>query len=174
MVLSMLSEQSKGQTFLPDYFLGLLVFGVVTAIFLGSWNSILANQTEFSTEDRLRPQAIYSSTFLVSTQGYPSDWEKDSVDVTIPGFAEDDHVLNQEKMREFRSLSYRDQSRLLQAPQYYMRVYNESGNFELDGSDLVFGQDYSDAETVIPVERNIFYNKSGSMKDGKLRLVVWR
>lgn len=170
----MLFRQSKGQTFLPDYFLGLLVFAAVTAIFLGSWNNIISNQSEFSVEEELRPKAIYSSTFLVSTPGYPSNWQEDSVDVSVPGFAEDDHVLNQDKLREFRSFSYRKQSSLLQSSQYRMKIYNESEIFELDGSDLIYGQGYSGARTVVPVERNIVYNKSGDMKDGKLRLVFWR
>ena len=174
MVQSMLYRKNKGQTFMPDYLAGLLVFGVVVAIFLSSWNTIISNQTEFSSEEALRPQAIYSSTFLVSTEGYPQNWEEDSVEVTILGFAEDDHVLDQDKLREFRSFSYRKQSSLLQAPQYQMKVYNDTKNFELDGSELVFGQDYSDAEIIVPIERNIIYNKSGDIRNGKLRLVVWR
>jgi hypothetical protein len=158
---------------MPDFFASLLIFTVVISIFIGSWNSIISNQTEFSEEETMTDQAVYTTTFLVSTAGYPSDWE-DTDGPSIPGFAEEDHVLSVDKMTEFKSLNYVEQSRLLQVQNFYMKVYNESGLIQAGGSDLEYGNDYSSAETVVPLERNVIVNKSGNLVDGKLRFVAWR
>lgn len=164
---------TKGQTFMPDFFASLLIFTVVISVFIGSWNSIISNQTEFTEENTMTDQAVHTTTFLVSTPGYPSDWE-DTGSPSIPGFAEEDHVLSVDKLTEFRSLGYVEQNRLLQTQNFYMKVYNDSGMIQAGGSDLEYGNDYSPAETVVPLERNVIVNKSGKLVDGKLRFVAWR
>lgn len=164
---------NKGQTFMPDFFASLLIFTVVISVFIGSWNSIINNQTEFSEEKMITDQVVHTTTFLVATPGYPDNWEN-SGPVEIPGFAEQDHILSEDKLQDFRTLSYTEQSRLLQVQNYYMKIYNESGIIESGGSDLEYGSDYSSAETRIPLERNVIVNKSGKLVDGKLRFVAWR
>lgn len=165
--------QAKGQTFMPDYFASLLVFAVVIAIFLGAWDTMLANQSRFDQHDSYRQQAIQTTSFLVSTPGYPNNWEENSVDVTIVGFASDDHVLDPEKIEEFRSLTYQEQNRLLQTPNYYMTIQNSTDNLSLNSQELVFGDYYGNADTIVPFERNIVLNKPGQNVEGMLKLVIW-
>lgn len=163
---------SKGQTFMPDYMGSLLVFGIILTIFLSSWNSVLNDQTEFKQEEDMRFQGTYTTTFLVSTPGYPNDWN--SSNVMIPGFARPDHVLQSEKLEEFRDISYERQSRLLKAEEYYLKIYNETGIISSGGQKLEYGKNYSDASTVVPFTRTVQVNLSGRMETAKLRYVVWR
>ena len=172
-VLWVLIMRDKGQTFMPDYFASLLVFAVVIAVFIGAWDTRVSSQDRFTRQDTFREQAVHTSSFLVSTPGYPENWENDTENVTIVGFAKEDHLLDPEKLEEFRSFSYIKQANLLQVPNFQMNIHNETHNLSLNGNDLVFGQDFSDAETVVPFERNIVLNKTGQRVEGKLRLIVW-
>ncbi len=107
---------------MPDYIASILVFGVLLSIFLFSWNSVLSDQTGFAEERSVRRQAVHTTTFLVSTPGYPADWEKPGVDVQVPGFADPDHVLQEDKLEEFGELDYSRQKELVQARDFQLEL----------------------------------------------------
>lgn len=159
---------------MPDYMGSILVFGIIITIFLSSWNSVISSQEHSGLEDTMTIQAEQTTTFLVSTPGYPGDWEEDGVDVQIPGFADPDHMVQGEKLREFRQLTYPEQKKLLQAPDYNMSIENETHILELDGQKLAFGKSYEDADTIIPVTRRVQVNLSGEFKTAELKYVVWK
>lgn len=158
---------------MPDFMASMLVFGLMLSVFLASWNLVLSSQTNDFSQSVSLLQASNTATFLVSTPGYPDNWEEDSTDVKIIGFASPDHVLQESKLKEFREIDYEKQKTLLQAGNFYMSVENETGIISLDGSPLEFGTDYSSASTVIPNKRNIQLNKSGKIQEAKLNYVVW-
>lgn len=110
---------------MPDYIASILVFGILLGMFLSAWNSVISDQVRFTEEERMRTQAVHTSTFLVSTPGYPENWEDTGVDVEIPGFARPDHVLQQEKLEAFDSLDYREQRSLLQAPDFQLKIVRQ-------------------------------------------------
>ncbi len=166
--------KNKGQTFMPDYVASLLVFAILLGMFLSAWNSVLSDQVSFTEEERMRVQAVHTSTFLVATPGHPENWEDTGVDPEIPGFASPDHVLQEEKLEAFRSLPYEEQRTLLQARDFYLSIENSTSIIKMSGSDLEFGKNYSGAETVVPVTRNVQVNISGDMKTAKMNYVVWR
>lgn len=159
---------------MPDYFAGIVVFGIITVVFLNSWNSIISDQTEFPNEPHVRSQAIHTSTFLVSTPGHPENWEEDGVDVEVPGFAEPDHLLQDYKLEAFKDLSYDKQRKLLQTQNYYMAVKNDTGIIESGGEPLEFGRSYEGAEQIIPITRNVQINNSGNFMEAQLQYVVWQ
>lgn len=157
---------------MPDYMASLVVFGVIITIFLSSWNSVLADQTSFKREDEMRMQAEQATTFLVTTEGYPDNWTSSTVQV--PGFAEPDNLLQGRKLEEFRDIPYRNQSRLLKAPNFHIVVKNDTGVLELNGQDLEYGwRNYSEGETVVPVTRNVQVNLSGRMENARLKYISW-
>ncbi len=160
---------------MPDYIGSILVFSVLITIFLTSWNAVLSNQTEFDTEADMRRQARYTTTFLVTTPGYPEDWNSSTVQ--IPGFARPDNVLQGEKLDRFHNLSYEDQRRLLKAPEFYLEVRNDTGTLEFKSEKLEYGSNYSapgaGAETIIPFTRRVQVNLSGNMQTANLRYTVW-
>lgn len=168
MDLSM-SSRSKAQTFMPDYIASLLVFGVVIGIFLSSWN-LLVSASGSETE---MVQARHTSTFLVATEGYPENWENDSVDVRIPGFAEADHVLDPEKIAEFAEKSYEEQTDLLQAEDYRIKIRNSSGVVQINGENAVYGKKYENASQIYPIRRSVLVNKSGDLVDAEMVYVSW-
>lgn len=93
------------------------IFGVITGVFLFSWNGIVSNQAD-STSNDMRTEARYTTTFLVSTSGYPEDWNRSNVE--IPGFASDDNFLEEEKIQEFSRLNYQQQKRLFKTENFYL------------------------------------------------------
>lgn len=137
---------------MPDFLGSLLVFSVVLSIFLFSWSSVQSNQQNFNAEKEMRQDAIYSSTFLVSTPGYPENWTSENVQ--IPGFATQDNVLSIRKIKEFQKLSYNKQKVLLQATEFSL-------NISLSESDRVisYGKYSKNASTVVPVSRSVALNE---------------
>lgn len=158
----------KGQTFMPDYLASLLVFAAVVAIFMSSWNAVVANQTMYSQEEELQTQASRTTIFLVSTPGHPENWEENPESVKVPGFAAPDHVLQEDKLEAFGELSYSRRRSLLQTQNFYMEIRNESGTM------FSYGSSYDDADTIMPVTRSVQVNMSGDMKTAKLQYIVWR
>ena len=139
-----------------------------------SWNTVVSNQNIFSQEEEMRRQASQTTAFLVSTPGFPEDWENDSVDVEIPGFADPDQVLQGEKLEEFGELSYDTQRSLLKAENFNLSVRNESGVIGLSWGEPSYGRSYEGAETIISFRRNVRVNSSNGMKSAELKYVVWR
>lgn len=164
---------SDGQAFMPDFMGSLLVFSIVLSLFLFSWNSVQANQQKFGAEDEIRQDAYYTTTFLVSTPGYPADWNKSTVDIV--GFSnQSDNVMSEEKLREFRDISYERQKDLLKVANFHLIFRNQTGILELNSEDLEFGQKPGDADTIVPVTRNVLVNRSGTKVSAEMRYVVWR
>lgn len=122
------ASRGSGQTFMPDYMGSILVFGILATIFLHSWNSVLQDQTRFSQEEEMRFRGFHTTVFLVSTPGYPEDWNSSNVE--IPGFADPSHVIQSSKLEEFRDLSYSEQTRLLEAEEFYMEVSRHNRSLE--------------------------------------------
>ena len=163
----------KGQTFMPDFMASIVVFGLILTVFLSSWNMVLSSQTDDVSQKTATLQASHTSSFLVTTPGYPENWEQDSVEVEIAGFAEPDHLVQSSKLEAFREIDYMEQRELLQTGNYYMTIENESGVISMNGEPLEFGSSYSDASTVIPKVRNIRFNNSGEIQEAQLNYVVW-
>ena len=164
---------SKGQSFMPDFMGSLLVFTVILSIFLFSWNSVQGNQSDFDVEDEVRRNAYYTTTFLVSTPGYPEDWTNETVD--IPGFAAgSDNVLSRDKLREFRNLSYDDQKSLLDGRDFHLTFRKNGTLLQLDSEDLEYGKKPVNASLAVPVTRNVLIEGSGSMEDAEMKYVVWQ
>ena len=158
---------------MPDFMGGLLVFSVVLTIFLFSWNSVEANQQKFDVEEQIRQDAYYTTTFLVSTPGYPEDWNKSTVE--IPGFASDsDNVISAQKLSEFRNMSYERQKILLNSRNYYLIFRNDTSILELNSDKLEFGKKPVNASTIVPFTRNVLIDKSDKLVDSEMRYLAWR
>ncbi|MFB6204355.1 MAG: hypothetical protein ABEJ75_01785 [Candidatus Nanohaloarchaea archaeon] len=165
-------SSGKGQVFEPDFLASLALFTLVIGLFLAPWNTVMSSQTRFDAVKEMREDAVRTTTFLVSTPGYPANW--DAENVRIPGFATDDNVLSAEKISAFGSLSYQEKRRLLRVRNFYL-VFLHSGNpIQIDGEPAVYGRSYSNASTIVPVEREVLVNVSGTLKPATMRYVVWR
>ena len=158
---------------MPDFMGSIIVFSAVITIFLFSWNSVVSNQSEFDLEDQMRQDAYYTTTFMVSTQGYPEDWNNSTVD--IPGFAtESDNILSSEKLLEFKNINYQRQKSLLGARNFNLNFRNDSGIIEIDSKQLTYGEKPVNASTAIPLTRNVLIETDGKSVDAEMSYVVWR
>jgi hypothetical protein len=158
---------------MPDFMGSLLVFSIVITIFLFSWNSVESNQQKFDVEEQIRQDSYYTTTFLVSTPGYPEDWNNSTV--KIPGFAsEADNIISPQKLREFRNISYDRQKKLLNSRNFHLIFRNDTHVLELDSEKLKYGQKPVNASTVVPSARNVLIDKPGGLEDAEMRYIVWR
>lgn len=161
----------SGQSFMPDFLASLALFGVVVSIFLFSWNSVISNQGDFSESDQMRSEAYYTATFLVSTPGYPENWNSSTVEV--PGFASSDNIIKPDKLSEFRNLSYRQQKLLLQAQDYRMVFRNSSGVIKLEEEPLEYGKEPENASNAVVINRNVLIDFPVERQEAEMRYVVW-
>jgi hypothetical protein len=156
---------------MPDFLASLAVFAIVVSIFLFSWNAVVSNQGDFSQSESMRTEAYYTATFLVSTSGYPDDWNSSTVEV--PGFASSDNIIETEKLSRFRNLSYSDQKLLLQAPDYRLVFRNNSQILRLNGEPLDYGVEPSNSSNVIVIDRNVQLNYENREENAEMRYIVW-
>lgn len=162
-----LLNHSLGQTFMADFLASLAIFSVITGVFLFSWNGVVSNQVESGAES-MRTEARYTTTFLVSTSGYPENWNSSNVEV--PGFASSDNFLQENKISRFSRLSYERQKRLFKAENFYLE-FSRNGT-PIEGYS--FGIKPENASIVTPVNREILLNTSGGVKDAEMRYIVWK
>lgn len=161
----------SGQAFLPDFLTSAGIFAVIAAVFLFSWNTVVMNQ-QTSPAGPMQDSARYTTTFLVSTPGYPEDWNSSNVE--IPGFASDDNFLQVEKIQEFSNISYERQRELMTAENFRL-VFRDSGEVvEADGENLSIGKKPGNASTIVPVSRSVLLNTSGGVRDVEMQYIVWR
>ncbi len=157
---------------MPDFIGSIMVFTVIIVIFFSSWNSIVSDQIEFEEGDEMRVQGKQTLTFLITTSGYPEGWNSSNVEIL--GFAQPDHVLQEEKLEEFDNISYSRQKDLLQAPEYKLEIRNSSDIIQMNGESLEFGRDPADPETVVPFTRTVRVNDSGDLKTAEVNYIVWK
>ncbi|MFB6180250.1 MAG: hypothetical protein ABEJ93_00070 [Candidatus Nanohalobium sp.] len=166
----------KGQTFLSDFTVSMAVFSVIVVAFFIPWNTVIEANSRFDQAEDMKTQVRRTSVFLTTTPGYPSDWEKDTVNATIPGFATGENILSRKKIAEFANMSYDNQTELLQAQHYYLTIINEKP-VKINGRNATYGKNPANTsynpDTVVTVTRDIAVNGT-EVKPAKLKYSIWR
>ncbi len=170
--------RSKGQAFLSDFSVSIAVFGVIVAAFFVPWNSIVQADNRFAVSEEMKTEAERTAAFLVTTDGYPKDWEEPGINATIAGFATQDNLLSMKKIEEFRNMTYEEQRSLIGSQEFYMVFTRDGSTVQYGGEGLDFGKDplndsYSPGTTVV-VNRNVVLDLPTGVKSAKMKLVSWR
>lgn len=164
---------------MTDFMASVAIFGAIITLFMTMWSLGVDSQTSFDREDLLRSQAERTADFMVTTGGYPENWEETGVEARIPGFATQQNVLSVEKIEAFNNLTYEEQKTLTKTQNFYLRFVNGTGSvIDYEGAgDNPFdigGTLTSSADTVITVDRQVAVNQSGTLQNAEMRFVVWR
>ncbi|MCJ7478573.1 MAG: hypothetical protein MUP63_00145 [Candidatus Nanohaloarchaeota archaeon QJJ-7] len=176
-----MSRSRKGQMFTVDMIASVLIFILIVNLSMMTWNIAQRNSVMFNEERSLRDRAAQISDILIRTPGHPEDWNADNVEII--GLTAPDHVLSREKLEEFDSLSYSEQSKLLRIRQndFQLEISKEGQlvNVSSDGGNLTlsFGQPPSESSgTVVVDERRVLVNESEKRgySPAILRTVLWR
>lgn len=120
----------KAQAFMTDFMASVAIFGAILTLFMTMWSLGVDSQTSFDREDMLRKQAERTADFMVTTEGYPSNWEEPGVEARIPGFAENDNVLSAEKIKAFGNMSY-ERRKTLTKTQNFTLEFRDSRTGEI-------------------------------------------
>lgn len=176
--------RGKGQAFVSDFTVSIAVFGFIVAAFFIPWNTMIESDTRFSEADEMETQARRTAALLVTTPGYPPDWQENVSEVRILGFArEQDNVISVEKLEAFNQLNYSEKRSLLRAQNFHLRFVVPDGSELLEDEDAenasesVYSQGRSvpsDAETAVKVDRQVVVNKSGGFENAEMSYVIWR
>ncbi|MFB6182705.1 MAG: hypothetical protein ABEI78_01440 [Candidatus Nanohaloarchaea archaeon] len=168
MAQSTLQNLKNGQVFEPDFVASLALFLIIIGVFMSQWNTIMKSKTQLNQVKEIRENAERTTTLLASTPGYPNDWDKNNVKVVIPGFTNKNGYVISSKLAEFHKLTYKNQTDLLQAQNFYLKITHGGEPLTINGKKTIYCKKSSDPETLIPIERDILINQSGTIKTGKL------
>ncbi len=169
----------KGQMFSSDFVVSMLVFMGVLGMGVFALNEAMVGQSRFNEHNRMVREAYRTSDLLVRTPGYPDDWT--AANVQIVGFAESNHVLENEKLDEFASVStYKEQKGALELSQWEfnmtVRVNDSVATIDTETGllDLSFGRPvWDNATDVAAARRSVVVNTTDGRKPGTLEVVVW-
>lgn len=168
----------KGQAFISDFAVSVAVFSAIVTAFFIPWNSIIEADNRFSEEKDMRVDAERTTAFLVTTRGYPGNWEQEGVNVTIPGFAKQDNVLSTEKIGEFSNISYQDQRSILRTQQFYIEITEDGETLTINGAPAEYGRNPGNGsytpETSIVVNRQVIIDQASNPKPAEFRYISWR
>lgn len=99
---------------MSDFAVSMALFGVILAAFFVPWNTMIESDQRFSEEQFLKTEAERTASLLISTPGYPANWEEEDVEVSIPGFsATQDNVISMNKLEAFARMRNTSQRSVL-------------------------------------------------------------
>lgn len=160
---------------MSDFTASIAVFGFLVAAFFMSWNTLVQTDNRFAGAEEMRKDARRTAAFLVTTEGYPDDWEDRAVNVTMPGFAVRQNVLSVRKITEFANMTYSRQSNVMQAANFQIRITSGGAPMTIAGEPALYGRaPPGTADTVIVINRNVLVEKPSGIKPGELKYILWR
>lgn len=142
--------QVAGYDTLISFFLFLLIFVFVQQIWNSEYRRLLEEQFE-NQRIQVANQALDS---LVSSRGYPADWNADNLQMA--GMATSPGVLDTNKTQHFFSLPYSTARRALTLDAYDFFLILDSS---IKNEDLNLGTPPSNQKTTVAVTRNVTYKE---------------
>ncbi len=94
----------KAQFFSSDMAAAVLVFSVTIAIIMLAWNSSVDRTMQDAQRRDMEATAARILDLLVTTPGYPPDWENSNASVI--GIAESDRKISASKLNAFMGMGY--------------------------------------------------------------------
>ncbi|MBI5884494.1 hypothetical protein HZB89_00165 [archaeon] len=158
-------KNKKGQMVFLDMFLVSSIFIVLFIFVSSNYSQKLSDIIIDSRLEKMKMEAINASDYLILSQGYPANWEKD-LNASVIGLALKPHELDSNKVSRFIAMDYAKAKDALGVSEfdYHFRIANS------DYTDIVSSGVAPVGRTpVASIERIVVYN--GEPK--KLILRVW-
>lgn len=134
-------KSRKAQAFMTDFMASIAIFGAILTLFMTMWSLGVDSQQSFDREDLLQEQAERTADFLVTTEGYPNNWEEEGVEARIPGFATSDNVLSAKKIKAFNHLSYERQTVLTKTQNFTLKFRDSETGEILQPAEVEDGEE---------------------------------
>lgn len=140
---------------LVDLIIGFLIFALAFVISFQSWNAIRISIANSEDAHYFEASVYQSAESLIKNQGEPRNWESTNASITFIGLADDENLLNSEKLSALNRTDY-DSLRdyVLSTGDYQITVSNTSG--------IIYqtGRPPAGEVTVVRVDRLIMINNS--------------
>ena len=156
---------NKGQFFAPDFLASMAMLGFMLTIFFVSWNTIIEHQLTDQEERELYKDSQRTVKTLISSEGAPTNWTSENIEVI--GFAKEENVLNETKIREFKKLNYQEQQSLLRAANFQIKIEDQHNN-EL----YEIGQEI-EGDKIYSINREAIIQNNQTQQRVNLGYIVW-
>jgi hypothetical protein len=150
----MLTHHKKGQVAVLDLFIAVLIFGIIVATVMFTWNSYNSKIDDRIEHNTNLLRAYHVTDLLTKYPGKPSNWENCFEEgATILGLAKADRIIDQNKLFSFLDMEYnltRDK----------LSINNYNFYFKLENQDVLYekGLKINDSSTVA-IRRIVIYNE---------------
>jgi len=168
----------KGQIFSADFILSLFLFLIVISISVLVWQSSRLQIERYERNNEMESIVLSVSNLLVKTPGNPENWEELGFDeINSIGFAESDHILNNEKISKFYNMNstYENTTGLLGASRYgfYLTITNMTDDkIFLDGKAGFGIEPPTTATDIHSIRRVCLLNEPEQIIF--LKIILWR
>ncbi len=161
--------RGKGQSFIPDFFLSVIIFIlVVNTLYITADRAF--SKGEGYEPETLQRKGFYITDTLVKTSGYPADWN--GSDVRLPGLkANDSEAIDAGKLEMMDNISDDELKHMWGIGEYMFNLTVCSNDI-----DHSYGWDVDhESSLIIPVQRYVVIDSgNGTLSRGRLSLVIWR
>ncbi len=157
---------AKGQVFAPDFLASVAVFTVMLSVFILSWNSILADQEESREEQALYENAQRTMSQLLSSQGYPENWDENNVS-TI-GLAYSPNIIDIDKLEKMEELDESEQLSLLNTFNFKLEV------IRINDENVEIGSDNTEGDLIMPLRRDALLKTESGKERVEVIYTVWQ
>ena len=158
-------KKSKAQLVMSDFLIGIVILFIIIALSALAWNKTVENLKLKEERSEMESLAISITDQLIRDFGIPGDWNETNV-MSI-GLAEEDNVLDPEKVSTFTNLE-KDGTKTL------LGIRNYDFIFRLRDSDenilLEYGDVPINAKDVVIIRRLVLYEGQPTIMD----LGLWK
>lgn len=108
----------RGQIISADFIMAAVVFVVLFAALMLSWDSMINFSVKDSRMLSMERLATNAADMLASTSGYPSRWEDSPLQASAIGLASSGRILDPRKVSAFLGMDYAEAKQMLKTEGY--------------------------------------------------------
>ena len=147
--------RDKGQAFLTDFALSMAIFGIIISAFFVPWNMMIETENRFSHSDDMKAKAERTVSIMVTSPGYPEDWEQNLSEPAILGLStQKENVISMEKLEAFSNLSNAQKTSVLDSRGFSLNFrYPENSEVIKYSDSEVLGTEFLGKEPIAYIAR---------------------
>ena len=160
----------KAQAWSTDFVVSAVIFVLIFALVLFTWNQTLYQTQQKITLSKMQTLVSEISDSLIRTPGFPENWNQTNVEIL--GFAEEENVLNATKIGMFLSMDNDTIKSVLGIENYdfFFEILYPNGSVgKINGTPVIKGNQPVNAAVLVPVERYVMFENTPA----KMRFILW-
>jgi len=164
-VVWLYSKKSKAQAIMIDFFFAIIILVFLIELYFSGWGRSVLGIGLKEQKNEMEILALQITDMFVKSPGVPSDWNQ--TNVLAIGLAQEDHILDTDKVNKFTNLSVDKTKQLLGISDlnfYFKLDYVQGDNIKEYGSVPV------NSEEIVLIRRLVFYEE----KKAFMEMYLWK